>query len=164
MKMGRGPFQNGNFLPGKSISRQREKSGTVTFPSEKYSSYSTDQTKALCSFLTLCWGLNMLNIVRGANIKIISNPPKIVRCFILFFYFFLNSKPPSPKVRIKIENRNLNINPRLTKGRGWLPSPRDFFLSPKNQKESDPSHQCDLFDVLRSHFDEKNWGYHLTRG
>ena len=45
---------------------------------------------------------------------------------------------------------------------GWLPPPRDFSLSPQNQKESDLSHLSNLKYILCGHFDEKkNRGYPL---
>ena len=56
------------------------------------------------------------------------------------------------------------VYPRLTKGGGGHHPLENFSLLTQNQKGSDLSHLYDLFHIVRGHFDEKKWGYHLTRG
>ena len=57
----------------------------------------------------------------------------------------------------------MQINPRLTKG-GWLPTPREFFSGPQNQRLSDQGHLGNLHYILCGHFDGTKWEYPLQVG
>ena len=56
-----------------------------------------------------------------------------------------------------------NCNPRLTNGVVATPL-TVFSWSLQNAKESDLGHIGNLFYILCGHFNEKDCGYHLTRG
>ena len=57
-----------------------------------------------------------------------------------------------------------NLTLTLVLRKGWLPSPREFFLLPLYQKESDLSHLGNLNFILSGHFDENKWGVVPSKG
>ena len=63
-----------------------------------------------------------------------------------------------------IINSMSQLNPRLTKGWGWLPPSREFFPTAPKQTKSDQSHLGNLGYIIRGHFDGKKIGVPLQVG